>query len=256
MTESQSIDSQNHTILIVEDSLTQALKLQHLLEKHGYGVISAQNGREALKVLQQKRPELIISDVMMPEMDGYDLCRAIKARPEWRSIPFILLTNLSQPEDIVHGLECGADNFVTKPYEEARLLSRIQYILINREIRNGATSQMGLDIFFAGKKHFINSDRFQILDLLFSTYEDVLEQKHRLEKMNKELQEALDTIKTLQGLLPVCSLCKKIRDKQDHWHSMEAYITSHSEAKFSHSYCPQCATKVMAEIDEMDDYRE
>ena len=255
MTESQSIDPQINTILIVEDSVTQALKLQHLLDKQGYSVISAPNGREALKVLQQQQPDLIISDVMMPEMDGYDLCRAIKACPEWRGIPFILLTNLSEPEDIVHGLESGADNFVTKPYDEGRLLSRIQYILINREIRKGATSQMGLDIFFAGKKHFINSDRFQILDLLFSTYEDVLEQKHRLEKMNRELQEALDTIKTLQGLLPVCSLCKKIRDKKDHWHSMEAYITNHSEAKFSHSYCPQCAAKVMAEIEQMDDVR-
>ena len=101
------------SILIVEDSATQTLRLQNTLEKNGFTVTAARDGRAALDALAQNRPTLIISDIQMPVMDGYELCRQLKADPALRDLPIILLTSLSAPQDIIRGLECGADNFVT-----------------------------------------------------------------------------------------------------------------------------------------------
>ena len=189
-------------------------------------------------------PALIISDILMPEMDGYELSQKVKARDELKDIPIILLTQLTEPEDIVRGLGCGADNFITKPYDRELLLSRIRYVLVNQEIRKDRVMEMGIEVFFAGKKHFINSDRIQILDLLFSTYENAVQQKRDLEQINKELKEALETIKKLEGILPICAKCKKIRDDKGNWIQMEKYIRDRSEARFSHSICPECAKKL------------
>ena len=105
-------------ILVVEDSPTQAERLKYILEVEGYQVTVARNGKEALSSLSEHRPTLVISDIVMPEMDGYQLCRRIKADQDLRSIPVILLTALSDPSDVVKALECSADNFLTKPYEE------------------------------------------------------------------------------------------------------------------------------------------
>lgn len=231
-------------ILVVEDSFTQAVRLQSLLEHNGYRVTTATDGSEALSLLERQHPTLVISDIVMPGMDGYELCRRIKSEPQTTDIPVILVTQLSEPEDILKGLECGADNFITKPYEENFLLSRIQYILINRRLRTKVCTDMGLEVFFANRRHFITSDRIQILDLLFSTYESALQKARELERANKKLQEALETIKTLQGILPICSGCKKIRDESGEWHSLERYIGERSEAKFSHGLCPDCAKKL------------
>lgn len=231
-------------ILVVEDSLTQAVRLQSLLEDNGYRVTMATNGAEALSLLERIRPTVVISDIVMPGMDGYELCRRIKGNAKTMDVPVILVTQLSEPEDILKGLECGADNFITKPYEEDFLLSRIQYILINRRIRTKVCTDMGLEVFFANRRHFITSDRMQILDLLFSTYESALQKARELERANKKLQEALETIKTLQGILPICAGCKKIRDESGEWQSLERYIGERSEATFSHGLCPDCARKL------------
>ena len=234
-------DKRNTLILIVEDSLTQLTKLEQLLEGSGYTVGKATNGLEALAYLGKNRPDLVISDIVMPEMDGYELCRRVKAHEDTKDIPFLLLTMLSEPHDIMKGLESGADNFITKPYDDASLLSRIQYILVNKELRRGLSADMGMELFFRGHRYFINSDRIQILDLLISAYEQALEQKIKLEQTNKELQDALATIKTLSGIVPICARCKKIRDENGEWKPVEAYVGQHSDASFSHGVCPDCA---------------
>ena len=109
-------------ILIVEDSPTQALKLRHVLEKHGHRVTAASDGRKALAALAASVPTLVITDINMPEMNGYELCQRNKDDPKLKELPVILLTSLSDPKDILCGLECGADNFIVKPYEEEFLL--------------------------------------------------------------------------------------------------------------------------------------
>jgi len=234
-------------ILIVEDSMTQAIQLQYILEKNGYKGIIKGNGRDALAYLEHNKPTIILSDVVMPEMDGYAFCRKVKSSDNLKDIPFILITTLSEPEDIVKGLDCGANNFITKPYEEEFLLSRLKYILINRELRKDISTEVGIEIFFAGKKHFLNSDRMQILDLLLTTYENAVQKSRELERVNKELKNALETIKTLGGLLPICSHCKKIRNDDGYWEQIETYIRQHSDVKFTHGICPDCVSRYYAD---------
>ncbi|MBE0644829.1 MAG: response regulator [Bacteroidetes bacterium] len=181
-------------ILVVEDSPTQALKLKYILEKQEYAVRLATNGREGLEAIAQRRPTLVISDVLMPEMDGYELCSHIKADDELSSIPVILLTTLSDPQDIIRGLESGADNFLNKPYSEEALLSRIKYILINMDVRTRTRTGMGIEIYFANKKHYLTSERIQIIDLLLSTYENAVEKNRELELANKKLRAVQEEI--------------------------------------------------------------
>ncbi len=176
-------------ILIVEDSPTQAEQLRYLLEINGYPVTSAANGKEALSILLTHKPALIISDILMPEMDGYTLCKEIKSDENLKDIPVILVTSLSSPQDVLKGLECGADNFITKPYEEKYLLSRVNYMLVNMEFRRDEKLKMGLEIFFAGKKYFITSERQQMLNLLLSTYETAVQKNLELTKAQNELRE-------------------------------------------------------------------
>jgi two-component system sensor histidine kinase/response regulator len=186
MTTDQTAGSGN-TILIVEDSPTQAEELKYMLGKHRYRVTTAANGRKALAILELERPITIISDIVMPEMDGYELCRRIKGSKELRDIPVILLTALSDPEDVIMGLECGADFFIMKPYNELLIISRIQHILANCNLRDHG-AQMGLEIFFRGKKYFINSDRLQILNLFLSTYETAIQKNQELTGVTDELK--------------------------------------------------------------------
>ncbi len=178
-------------ILIAEDSPTQALLLQNVLAKGGYVVTAtAMNGRLALEAMKKHKPALLITDIQMPEMDGYELCERVKDDPQFADVPVILLTSLSSPQDIVRGLECGADNFVVKPYEAKFLHSRIEFTLANQELRKKARSGFELPVFFAGQRYVIKSDRVQILNLLLSTYETAVEQNAALRKAHEELKAA------------------------------------------------------------------
>ncbi len=175
-------------ILIVEDSPTQLEQLRFILEQNGYSVRIAREGVSALHKIRERKPEMVISDIVMPELDGYSLCKIIKEDNELKDIPVMLLTNLSDPQDVIKGLQAGADNFLTKPYNEHFLLSRISYILLNKELRLGSTSSdMGIDIFFGGRKYFINSNRMQIIDLLLSTYENAIQKNAELAEANHQL---------------------------------------------------------------------
>ncbi len=187
MTKSKNRTDDKVEILIAEDSPTQAAQLAHLLEQHGYAVTTASNGREALVLVNRRRPTLIISDVVMPELDGYGLCKAIKADQRWKDLPVMLVTTLSDPQDVVRGLECGADNFIRKPYDEKYILSRIDYLLMNVELRKNQKIQIGVEITLGGQRHFITSERQQILDLLISTYEQAVQINNELELREKEL---------------------------------------------------------------------
>ena len=175
-------------ILIAEDSPTQAQRLQRILEQQGYQVTHAADGRQALEAAQHHKPTLIISDVVMPVMDGYELCRRVKSDVNLADTPVILVTTLSDPQDVIRGLECGADNFILKPYDDRQLLSRVQFVLLNREVRQSERAGMGVEVFFNGQKHFITADRLQILNLLLSTYEAAIEKNKELSRTQEELR--------------------------------------------------------------------
>ncbi len=186
-------------ILVVEDSRTQAELLRYLLEEHGYAVTTAADGKQAFSRVREVKPALIISDIVMPEMDGYELCQNIKSDPGLRDIPVILLTQLSSPAVIIKGLQCEADNFIIKPYDGAYLLSRIAHMLTPAEKEKNRKTGKGVDVFFAGKEYSISSERQQILDLFLSTYEkavqwdmDVVRKRDKLEDMNEKLEELVE----------------------------------------------------------------
>jgi PAS domain S-box-containing protein len=174
-------------ILIVEENLTESEHLKRILEQHDHQVSIEHNGQSALDHMRQSKPQIVISAVLLPEMDGYALCREIKADENFKDIPVILLTSLSDTVDIIRGLECGADNFVTKPYDEQLLMSRIEYIMLNRELRVGTGTQMGLEIIFGGEKYFITAERQQMVDLLISTYETAAQKNLELMRIEKDL---------------------------------------------------------------------
>lgn len=186
-------------ILVVEDSLTQAEKLKFILEKDGYRVSTAEDGVEALEKIKVDIPDLIITDILMPKMDGYKLCEMIKTDEEYSQIPVILLTSLSDTKDVITGLKSKADNFITKPYDEHFLLSRIRHMLVNLEMRRNKISEIGIEVYFAGEKHFINSERIQIIDLLLSTFENAVQKTKELEESNKSLKNAFGTIRKLEN---------------------------------------------------------
>jgi len=176
------------TILVVEDSAVQAETLRRLLVGEGYDVTVARNGVEGYDRASAERPDLVLSDIMMPQMTGFELCRRIKDDPDLAVIPVILLTSLTDPHDVIKGLECRADNFLTKPYTERYLLSRIRYMLLSRELRGVESTRMGIEIYFGGQKYLINSDRQQILDLLLSTYETAVQKNRELVEVQEQLQ--------------------------------------------------------------------
>jgi len=236
----------NQDILIVEDSPTQAQQLKFTLESQGYCVTWRPDAESAWEFMDDHFPNIVISDVMMPGKDGFELCADIKKNERLRRIPVMLLTTLSEPQDIIRGLECGADNFIIKPYKKDYLLSQVNYMLANSQLRKlgrGGFSEMadmGIEIYFAGKKHYITSSQLQILDLLFSTFEVFVEKNKELEAMNRELVARNDRIKALQGLIPICANCKKIRDDAGYWMNVDRYLEEHSEAGFNRSVCPAC----------------
>lgn len=198
-------------ILIAEDEQVSRRKLELTLLQWGYEVILTGDGESAWQVLQgPNAPRLAILDWMMPGMDGVDVCRRARQDPHLASTFLILLTSLEGKEHVVAGLESGADDYLTKPFDQTELRARLQ----------------------TGRR--------------------ILELQERLQERVHQLEDALSRVKQLQGLLPICSYCKKIRDDQNYWQQVETYIASHSEAGFSHGICPDCFnTVVKSQLEEL-----
>ncbi|MBN1592003.1 MAG: response regulator [Candidatus Coatesbacteria bacterium] len=194
-------------ILIAEDDVTSRIVLERTLAKWGHEVIVTTNGNNAWESIQRERLDFAILDWMMPGTDGVELCRRIRQMESAGSgyIYVILLTAKSLREDIVNGLEAGADDYVKKPFDHAELRSRIK------------------------------------------VGERVVELERALASKIASLEKALADVKQLSGLIPICMHCKRIRDDKDYWHSVESYITEHSEAMFSHGLCPECLDKYYPE---------
>ncbi len=191
-------------VLVVEDSPTQAQELALLLESEGFAVEIARNGEAGLERATKGTFDLILSDVVMPGMDGYELCRRLKADRATRGVPVLLLTSLAEPMDVIRGLECGADNFLTKPYDASYLIGRIRRLLDDLALRGERKVAIGVEVVLLGRRFTINSDREQMLDLLMSTFEEVLRSRQReyetklteqtLRESHRLLQSALDAL--------------------------------------------------------------
>lgn len=183
-------------ILIVDDDAVCRMALGAVVRKLGHQVAVATDGAEALAVFAQNRSQVIISDQLMPGVDGLELCRRIRAADAPQYTYFILLTIMEGKAHYLEAMKAGADDFLTKPLDTDLLAARLAVA-------------------------------------------------ERVLNLQSELRQ-------LGGLLPICSLCKKVRDDQNYWHQVESYISRHTDAQFTHSYCPDCFKKILSEVEAME----
>ena len=174
-------------VLVVDDDAVSRAQLSALAKAAGYAVTVAEHGGEAWDTLQLARFPVVISDWYMPELDGPELCRRIRARKSEPYVYFILITSRGGKQQYLAGMEAGADDFIAKPVDPDELRARLTV----------AQRMLGL---------------------------------------RRELQQ-------LEGLLPICAYCKRIRDDRENWSSLEGYIEQRSKAEFSHGICPECYRK-------------
>jgi DNA-binding response OmpR family regulator len=195
-------------ILLADDETFSRNVLRKTLIKWGYDVVEASDGIQALHILESDDgPRLALLDWIMPEMDGIAVVREIRESFSRRDryVYIVLLTQKDSMEDLVAGLDAGADDYVMKPFDGAELKTRLR----------------------SGRR--------------------IVELQIALEAANSDLRHALAQVKKLGGCLPICASCKRIRDDNGSWRQIESYISDHSEARFSHGICPECARKVLGD---------
>jgi len=186
-------------IMIAEDDPASQQVLVAMLKRWGHEVEVTSNGSEAWERLQRDdRPRLVILDRMMPGMSGVDVCKELRQLQSEVPTYVIMLTAMGSRENIVEGLEAGADDYLTKPFDSNELRARIE----------------------VGQR--------------------VVELQSALAARVHELQDALDHVKRLQGILPICMHCHKIRNDQESWQRIESYLSEHADVEFSHGICAEC----------------
>lgn len=212
------------TILIVEDSLTQALLLKQLLADQGYDVELAESAREALEILGCKKPTLIISDIVMPEMDGFELTAKIKQDQTLSEIPVILLTALSDPEDIIRGLEAKVDFYLTKPYDQGFLLSKVKSVVANSSATKPGRLPQRLEINLWGNTHSVTVDVERSLSFLASTYENAIQINHQLnreiverKRVEQELRVTVERLKQMESIIEISPAVAFVRRAEANW---------------------------------------
>ena len=183
----QDMDFNNHPEILIVDSSSITELLSFILTREGYSIRLAKNGEEGLHAIHVRRPALIISDIIMPVMDGYELCRTLKLDDELWTIPLILLTTLSEPEDIIEAINSGADAYFIKPFVEASLLTSIHCLLNNPSQRLWANERRKEVVYVNGKQHIVASGGKQILNMLFSLYNNSLRQNKELDAIQARL---------------------------------------------------------------------
>ncbi len=176
-------------ILTADDDAGSRAILSRVLKSLGHDVVETKDGNEGWGTYRVGNFQLVISDWMMPGMNGIEFCKLVRqdTRPKYTYI--ILLTSLEGKEKYLEGMEAGADDFISKPFDRDTLAARLR-----------------------------------VAERILSLQAEV---------------------KQLEGLLPICAYCKKIKDDENHWQHMESYISRRTEANFSHGICPDCYQKHM-----------
>ena len=201
-------------VLLVTDN-PEILRLSvKILRKAGYAVLEEITGKGSLDIVRTHHPDLIVLDTTLPDLTGTEVCRQIKNDESLEDI-FVILASESRvsSECLADGLDSGADAYIILPISNKEFLARVH----------------------AGER--------------IKRAEDALREKERQQEvLVAQLKEALSEIKTLKGFIPICASCKKIRDDEGYWDQLEAYISKHTDAKFTHGLCPECAEKYRDEM--------
>lgn len=198
-------------VLIAEDDFLVGEMIQSVAEEAGCTVVGrASDGRQAVEMTTELHPDVVLMDIKMPELGGIEAAETIQDRCP---TPIVILTAYDTPEMLKEASAAGVGAFLAKP-PKARELN--QAIVI-------ANARFG--------------------DLLsLRRANDVLQRR------TTELEEALKKIKTLRGLIPICASCKKIRSDKGYWQQLEEYLTEHSEADFTHGFCPECLKQMEMQV--------
>ncbi|MGH9345089.1 MAG: response regulator transcription factor [Terriglobia bacterium] len=196
-------------LLIAEDDPVSRRMLDSMCRSWGYEVTAVEDGKAALEILlDDGAPPLVILDWMMPEIDGLEVLKQVRARSPEKPSYIIVLTARAKKDDMVRALDAEADDYVIKPFDYHELRARIRV----------GSRVVGLQTALAERV--------------------------------TELERALSRVNSLQGLLPMCSYCKRIRNDRNYWQQVESYIAERSEAEFTHGVCPNCyETIVKPELD-------
>jgi DNA-binding response OmpR family regulator len=200
-------------ILVTDDDPDVRLLSTTLLSEEGYTVYEAASGEECLEAARSRHPDIILLDVLLPDTTGIEVCRQIKAESELRDTFVVLVSGYRVSSDCqAEGLNVGADGYIVKGVTNSEFLARIHSLA---RIKRA---------------------------------EDALRRKEEEQRgLISELQKALAEIRTLKGLIPICSCCKKIRDDKGYWNQLEIYISEHTDAVFTHAICPNCAERLYPE---------
>lgn len=207
----------HNLIFLVDDSKSNVAVLSEMLTSHGYDVASAYDGDTALKEIERIMPDLILLDVEMPGASGFEVCRLLKRRTQFADTPIIMLTSLQEIEDKVRGFEAGCVDYITKPFQLEEVRARVGAHL---DIRN--------------------------------LQAELRSRNEELEEVNKDLRTALNSVKILSGLLPICASCKSVRDDDGYWKQVETYLATHTDVSFTHGICPSCFDELYSNVDLRD----
>ena len=195
-------------ILIVDDDPDILFATARIVEKAGYRVFTASTAEECLASARENLPDMILMDVILPDMEGPELCRKVKEDPGLGSVFVVLISGMrTASEEQAEGLDAGADGYIARPISNRELTARI------------------------------------------NSMARILSAERERDRLIIELQKALFQVKQLSGLLPICSYCKRIRDDEGYWNHLETYLSSHSDAMFSHCICQKCAEEHFPDLD-------
>lgn len=203
-------------ILIIDDQpINIELIVNHLEEADkSYKMYQAIDGKTGCEIARKIAPDLIITDWEMPVMSGIEAIKRLRKGEITKDIPVIVASGVMTTSDnLKTAMEAGAVDFIRKPIDKIELIARVRSIL-----------------------------------LLADSYKEIRQQRDELTEKNQRLTEAMEKVKTLSGLLPICASCKKIRDDEGYWNDVEVYVVNHSDARFSHGICPDCMKKLYPDV--------
>ena len=201
--------SENATILVVDDDKEVLSVTARILRGANYNVLEGHSGRECIDAVLKHQPDLVLLDVVMPDMEGTEVCRSIKDATETRRTLVVLVSGVRTTADNqADGLDCGADGYIARPFSKKEFLSRVASLLRIKK-----------------------------------TEDELQHEKERVEKLNAELIEAMRRVKKLEGIIPICMYCHRIRTDRETWQNLMDYIGEHTDVMFSHGLCSECLEK-------------